>query len=201
MYLRNYVKLLFILTLSTCVWLFIYSAYATLAGRGMEKVFQNTDKHYAIETAKARNALTELSFSEFERRSLVNLYWWNIVLQDMCYLSEDKKNTSEENEKIALYNEICKTNWIPETTVRKEVEDIYKKWAKMNEETNKIKDEINSRIYADNSGKWKLDKEIINNITIVAWVWVILSIMLLFIFTRIPKEDRKESKSRSKKDE
>ncbi len=71
----------------------------------------------------------------------------------MCYLSEDKKNTSEENEKIALYNEICKTNLIPETTVRKEVEDIYKKWAKMNEETNKIKDEINSRIYADNSGK------------------------------------------------
>jgi hypothetical protein len=52
--------------------------------------------------------------------------------------------------------------------LRKDVEEIYKKWAIMNEQTDKVKDEINSQIYFDNSGKGKLDNEIINNFAIVA---------------------------------
>lgn len=57
MHLRNYIKLLFILMLTVSVGLFMFSAYALIAGRQMEKEYVEIVNKFNEESYKIRISL------------------------------------------------------------------------------------------------------------------------------------------------
>lgn len=201
MYLRNYIKVLFIIIISTSVALFVYSAFALFSGRVMEKEYTKLTQEFTKQANKYRTQLMESGFTVYESKFLSSKYESGLSVAKLCY-SDDTlaKLTEEQQEAILSYNEECKKKGIPESTVRPEIDEIYQSWINTRKPMEESQEDINNRLYADNSGKGKMDREMINTFAIVAWVGIILSMILLLIFVRVPKEE-KESKSRSKKDE
>lgn len=166
----------------------------------MEKEYFLLDQSYNKEAEKNREILIEKKISLFEQKSLYKKYDTWFFIPKVCYTEINEELSETEVIDIDAYNTKCKQGWVPENEIRPEIENIYKNWNVFRKNIEWKKAEINNRIYADKSWKGKLDKDIVNMFTVVAWVWLIISLLLLLIFTRIPKETTLK-KSRSKKAE
>ncbi|MFZ2256413.1 MAG: hypothetical protein WAW59_06985 [Patescibacteria group bacterium] len=71
---RNYLKLIFIVLLTGSVALFMYSAYALLDGRKMEKEYTSLTKEFNQEANNSRNALMALYATDYELKYLAGKY-------------------------------------------------------------------------------------------------------------------------------
>ena len=67
------------------------------------------------------------------------------------------------------------------------MEEIFKSWSTAKAETEEKQKEINSRIYADDSGKGKLDVAIVNQMGMFAGGGVLLSFIVLLLVYRVPE--------------
>ncbi len=177
---RNYLKLIFIVLLTGSVGLFIYSAYALLDGRKMEKEYVNVTQASDKDAYNHRLTLDALNISKYEAVTLSNRYSVNLYLIKTCY-------SEWANEDVIKYNTFCKEKNIPDSSIRPEVEEIYKKWSEQKKSFDSKRNEINSRIYADASGKGKLDVAIVNQIGMFAGGGVVLSFIILLLVYRIPE--------------
>ncbi|MFZ2256414.1 MAG: hypothetical protein WAW59_06980 [Patescibacteria group bacterium] len=71
--------------------------------------------------------------------------------------------------------------------MRPEIEEIYQKWVNVRTPIEEKQKEINSRIYADDSGKGKLDVTIVNQMAMFAGGGVFLSFIVLLLVYRVPE--------------
>lgn len=184
---RNYLKLIFIVLLTGSVALFMYSAYALLDGRKMEKEYTSLTKEFNQEANNSRNALMALYATDYELKYLAGKYSPWLSVAKACYTAEDPKRIEEQNVIIKAYNEECKAKSIPESIVRPEIEEIYQKWVNVRTPIEEKQKEINSRIYADDSGKGKLDVTIVNQMAMFAGGGVFLSFIVLLLVYRVPE--------------
>lgn len=200
MHLRNYIKLLFVLMLTVSVGLFMFSAYALIAGRAMEKEYANLGKEFNNQANTSRTALMNVYISDYELKFLTGKYTSGLSIAKLCYSSEDPKKTEEQNIAIKAYNEECKAKSIPESTVRPEVDDLYKRWIDTRTPIDEKQKAINSRIYADDSGKGKLDRTILDTFTKMAGIGTAISVLVLILLYRIPEtvSERKDEHPKQK---
>lgn len=122
---RNYLKLIFIVLLTGSVALFMYSAYALLDGRKMEKEYTNLGKEFGQAANNSRTALMSAYATDYEVKFLANKYNSGLSVSKLCYASQDDKKTEEQNTQIAAYNAECREKNIPETTIRPEIDELY----------------------------------------------------------------------------
>lgn len=200
MHLRNYIKLLFILMLTVSVGLFMFSAYALIAGRQMEKEYTNLQKDFNTKANSSRTALMNVLVTNYELNYLASKYTSSLSIAKICYFPEDPKKNPEQNIAIKTYNEGCKAKAIPESMVRPEVEDVYKSWVDARTHIEWGQSAINSRLYADASGKGKLDTVILDTFTKMAGIGTAISVLVLILLYRIPEtpSERKDEHPKHK---
>jgi hypothetical protein len=201
MHLRNYIKLLFVLMLTISVWLFVFSAYALVAGRAMEKQYTSNNQEFIKVQNASLKSLQLLYVTFFEQQQLSGDYNVTGFFAKRCYLpEEDSTKTDDAVNAIKKYNTECKQKWIPELEIRPEVKDVFKKWgeAKANMESKTA--DINSRLYADHSGKGKLDTAILDIFTKMAGIGTAISVLVLILIYRIPEtpSERRDEHPKSK---
>jgi len=202
MHLRNYIKLLFVLMLTVSVGLFMFSAYALLAGRAMEKEFIKLTQEVEVIKDTHREVLVNMWITEYEKNVLKRKYSKDLYINpfQLCYSQNIEKEGSENFTKINQYNESCKGKGINESTVREEIEESYKKFAQERWENDDAMSMINSRIYADDSGKGKLDTAILDTFTKMAGIGTAISVLVLILIYRIPEttSERKDEHPKHK---
>lgn len=202
MHLRNYIKLLFILMLTVSVGLFMFSAYALIAGRQMEKEYVEIVNKFNEESYKIRISLINEWFTYFERETLTKKYEFELSTENLCYLPVDKLlgRTEEQIISIKIYNDECKKRWISESIIRPEIEEVYKKWITQKEFTDQKIGIINSSPFSDGWWKGKLDTNFINHITIISAGGVFMSFIILILIYRIPEtpSERKDEHPKHK---
>jgi len=105
----------------------------------------------------------------------------------LCYAQEGSNKTEEQNLAIRTYNEECKAKSIPESTVRPEIEEVFQGWASIRKSIESRQSLLNSRLYADDSGKGKLDTAILDTFTKMAGIGTVISVLVLILIYRIPE--------------
>ena len=186
---KQYIKILFLALLTLSVAIFFYDVYALFAWRAMEKRYVELWQNIDSESISYASDFNSLKISYYEKRALAGKYRTDIYIYPplICYFPEtDTKITADELAKVKLYNADCKAKWVPESIVRPEVDELFKTWANVRKPMDDERRDINARIYADDSGKGKVDLKIINILAIVAGIGVLMSIIVLFILSRMP---------------
>lgn len=173
----------FLILLTFSVVLFIYSAYILIDGRRMEKEYEGLTLMIKNEEVFYGDKLIELWITSYEKKAFAVQYKNDIYvyITFVCYASTDNPNYEPETIQWILDNNAqCIAKWIPENTLRSEVELVFKNWAAFKMPIDQKLKELDSKYYASLFDKGKLDVGIVNQLTLVSIIGMFLSAALYY---------------------